>query len=652
MLKTLKYILLILAVSFFTGCSKPDPELHPGQEEDFVLEVSEITSVSCKFSVTPADDEMTYVVMLVEKSEFDSFEDEYDYQDNDLEWFKRKAEEEGVSLNEWLGEFLHKGKFEDVENGLMPDNDYYLYAYGLSEEGYFYTGVTKIEFSTPAIQMKNTSFEIEVKDIRLTSAKVSVTASEEDATFFVNIFSKEQYQEWGGDEKAFARHAEALVDYYVQMGQTPEAMVTNLGSVGKAELVFEGLTDGTEYIAYAVGIDEMFFVNTEAGTTEFSTRQAAASANTFTVDIQETTFCSVKGTVTPSNDDPYVCTIVASSQLEEFGSDADAMYEIVSSYLKWDVLDEILYEGETVDLESISYLNPETEYTIVCFGWDEAPTTALSKTPFRTRSAGGNPKGQEITFSITSVMHNKAVIEITPKLGLHYFYDCMPVSLLEEYKESEGSESEAICRFLDERIDYGAEYFTCTRSEYLDEVGAALGKQKWTFTGLEEDTDYLIVAATVDVRTGEIVIREPFRSEIFHTTILIESNAAISFVIDKYYDGTELAALDPAQFSKCKGMALVPYEVVPNDEAAHWRTTFTYGEFASWAERDDILTELDYKSDKDKRQGYAVVNYDQMVSFLGMAENKDGHTGPFTITEFQAEKGKASPPEEFLESLK
>lgn len=650
--KVLKYMSVLLAAALALGCGKSGMETPPEQEEDFILEVSDITPTSCAFSATPADDEMTYVVMLVEKSEFDSFEDEYEYQDNDLEWFRRKAEEEEKTLQEWLKDFLHKGYFEASENGLVPESDYYLYAYGLSEEGYFHTGVTKVEFSTPAIQMKDISFNVEVSEIGLTKAKVSVTASDDDALFFVNVFSKEEYQEWGGNEEAFARHAGALVDYYVQMGQTTDAMVQNLGSIGHAAIVFDGLTDGTEYIAYAIGIDEMFYLNTKAEAVEFTTKTAEVSSNTFTVDIREVSFCSVTGTVTPSNDDPFVCTIIPKSQLEQYGSDTEAMYEITSYYLKWDIMDDILYTGETVDLEAISYLNPDTEYAVACFGWNEAPTTALSITEFTTTSAGGNPKGQEISFRITSLMHNKVSVEITPKLGLHYFYDCMPCSLLEEYIVSEGSEEEAICRFLDERIDYGAEYFNTTRAEYLDELGAAMGKQKWTFTGLEEDTEYIIAAATVNTATGKIALREPFKSEVFRTTILIESNAAITFKTDKYYDGSELAELDPVQFGKCKGMVMVPYEIIPNEDAVHWRTTFAYGDFASWAERDDILTELDYKSDKDKMQGYAVVNYGQLVSFLGMAEDADGYTGPFTIHEFQAEKGGASPPEEFLESLR
>ena len=288
---------------------------------------------------------------------------------------------------------------------------------------------------------------------------------------------------------------------------------------------------------------------------------------------------------------------------------------------------------------------------VVCFGWDEAPTTGLTKVEFTTAAAGGNPRAQELTFELSDINHNKVTVNITPKLGLHYFYDCMPVETLNEYMVSEGSEDEAICRFIDERIDYGAEFFSCTRAEYLADMGAAIGKQRWTFTGLEEDTEYLIVAATVNMTTGNIALRKPFKSEVFRTTILIESDAAVTFVIDKYYDGTELAELDPVQFSKCMGMVMVPYKVVPNSSAAHWRTTFTYGEFLSWAERDDILIELDYKSDEDKTHGFAVVHYDQIVAFLGMAEDAEGYTGPFTIYEFTAERGKTSPAQEFIDSL-
>ena len=649
----LKVAGLVLAAFMLWGCDKPQQE-EPKDEPkaDFELAVSDVTATSCHFSAVPKDEQMSYVVMLVEKSEFDAFETEYAYQDNDLEWFQQKAMEEGKDLSDWLEDFLHVGPFEADEKGLMPGLTYYLYAYGLDYEGYFMTGVTKIEFSTPEIQQTDLFFEISVTDIGLTKATVSVQASKENAVFFMNVFSMEQYEEWGGGEIAFSNHAQALVDYYVTMGKTPEEMVTNLGSVGRGELVFDDLTDDTEYIAYAVGIDENFFVNSKATVVKFQTKKVVESSITFDIDIQGTTYCSVIGTVTPSNADQYICAIQPKAQLDQYESDADIMYELVATYQRWNALEDVLYAGETVELEPISSLSPSTDYVVLCFGWDEAPTTGLSRAEFTTLQEGGRPQAQEMTFYLSDIMHNKVTVNISPKLGLHYFYDCMSVAQLAEYTLSEGSEEEAICRFLDERIDYGAEFFNCTRAEYLADMGAALGKQKWTFTGLEEDTEYLIVAATVNMSTGKIALRKPFRSDVFRTTILIESNAGIEFVIDKYYDGTELAELDPTQFSKCKGMVMVPYTIVPNADAVHWRTTFTYGEFASWAERDDILFELDYKCDEDKTQGFAVVHYDQIVSFMGIAVNDEGYTGPFALYEFTAQKGGVSPAQEFIDSLK
>lgn len=645
---------LIVASLLLWACDRPQPE-PVGPEDpnaDFVLEVSDVTATSCHFSVEPKDESMSYVVMLVDKADFDAFEDEYKYQDSDLEWFRNKALEEEKDLTEWLEDFLHVGPFESDEAGLMPGTAYYLYAYGLDYEGYFTTGVNKIEFTTPEIEMSDVTFDIEVSDIGLTKAKVSVTASEKDALFFVNVFSVAEYEQWGGDETAYASHAAALVDYYIKMGQTLEAMVTNLGSIGTEELVFNDLTDNTEYIAYAVGIDENFFVNSAPSAVRFTTKKSVQSSNTFEIDIQEATFCTVKGTVTPSNDDPFVCVVQSKNQFAEYESESDIMYDIVNSYLKWDSLDGILYAGEVVNLEDISSLSPETEYEVLCFGWDEAPTTPLTRASFTTKAAGGRPQNQNFTFAISNVIHNKATVNITPELGLYYFFDCMSVAQLNEYAAAEGSESDAICRFIDERIDYGAEFFGCTRAEYLEDMGGVMGKQKWTFTDLEEDTEYVIVAASVNVKTGLISYRKGFMSEIFRTTILIEGNAAIEFVVDRYYDGTELAELDPTQFSRCKGMVMVPYAIVPNADAAHWRTTFAYGEFKSWAERDDVLIELDYKCDNDKTQGFAVVHYDQVVSFLGIAEDASGYTGPFTILEFKAERGGASPAQDFIDSLK
>ena len=93
---------LIVASLLLWACDRPQPE-PVGPEDpntDFVLEVSDVTATSCHFSVEPKDESMSYVVMLVDKADFDAFEDEYKYQDSDLEWFRNKALEEEKDLTE------------------------------------------------------------------------------------------------------------------------------------------------------------------------------------------------------------------------------------------------------------------------------------------------------------------------------------------------------------------------------------------------------------------------------------------------------------------------------------------------------------------------------------------------------------------------
>ena len=70
----LKTVTLMLAALLLWGCDKPQQEGPDVPQDDpkanFVLAVSDVTAVSCHFSVTPKDEQMPYVVMLVEKSDF------------------------------------------------------------------------------------------------------------------------------------------------------------------------------------------------------------------------------------------------------------------------------------------------------------------------------------------------------------------------------------------------------------------------------------------------------------------------------------------------------------------------------------------------------------------------------------------------------
>lgn len=120
----LSALLAVFATWVFIACGEKPAPVPPQEMEVFALEVSDITPTSCHFAVVPADEDMTYVTMLVPKADFDEFEDEYKYQDNDLEWFEKMATEAGQTLGQWLSGFLKKGRFEADEAGLMPGESY------------------------------------------------------------------------------------------------------------------------------------------------------------------------------------------------------------------------------------------------------------------------------------------------------------------------------------------------------------------------------------------------------------------------------------------------------------------------------------------------------------------------------------------------
>ena len=91
MRRILTVITAVCGLMLQWGCDKPQTE-EPKEDwkEDFALAVSDVTAVSCHFAVTPKDEQMPYVVMLVEKSDFDSYEDEYKYRITIWSGFSRR----------------------------------------------------------------------------------------------------------------------------------------------------------------------------------------------------------------------------------------------------------------------------------------------------------------------------------------------------------------------------------------------------------------------------------------------------------------------------------------------------------------------------------------------------------------------------------
>ena len=653
-------LLLLLAVAF-VGCKEtpdvPPTPVDPVYKPDFVIEVKNITDTSVEFTITPEDEEMTYIAMMTTKEYFDEFEDDDAYIMDDLMWLDDAAYDAGVELSEYLEGVLKKGAISDTQDMLDPETEYIVYAFGLSNNGIVTTSLYKQTFTTLSTELTELNFEIEVTDIGYDTATITVTPDNDKAFYFVNVFSLEDYQNYGGDESAFAAHINKLRNYYYGLGATADQMVANLGYVGAKSLSVEDLRAGTKYMAYAIGIDERFIANSEATVVEFETVAAQTSDLTFEVELTNIEYDHIEGSVTPSNnDDTYICSVQYASALEWSESEEDFVESIVDDITAWGNIEDSLRKG-VMSLDGISGLQSETDYIIVCFGYDGAPTTAPHITHFTTPAATGNPEDLVVTFEVSDITHNSVYVTTTPSVGAYYFTFYTEAENFDLLVDEYGTTDACVAYLANSEIDYGAEWFDCSRAEYLYDLGASLGKEKNFYNQLEPSTDYIAYAIAVDMETGELASEKGFVSEPFRTLDKVVSDAAVTIEFGNYYDGSALAELDPARFLNCKGYAVLPYTVKPNDSAVAWYTGFYDGDFTEWGcTDDDIYTELitygwewgsEYVSE-NRESGVAVLSYDMPYTFLGIAKDSTDSYGLGFIDVITPTPDGVSPAEEFI----
>ncbi len=640
---------------------QPEPPTPPVIEHYFDFEIHEVTKTEVCFSVTPALEEMTYLVMIIDKPYFDDFESESDYVADDLAWLASVAEQEGLSLEQLLSDrFLKQGTLTRERSAdLLPDVEYYLYAYGLTPEGLPTTDLEKIAFKTRAIERVEVDFEVEVCDIDFTSARVKVTPDPLTTIYFINVMSEEDLSYWGGDEEAYAEHLMSLVSYYLGRGATLDQIFANFGSSGVDEWLAEDLSPATKYYAYAIGVDEEFFANTAPEVVEFETLSAQQSDMTFECNFEEIFYDHAEGTLTPSNsEEGYLCSIQLAESLDWYPDNKAYMEALVTDFDYWYGGVEKALKYGPADLSLLATLEPETDYVVVCFGWDGAPTTDLSTFPFTTPKALGEADLLTFEFEVKNLTHNSATVTIIPSNGCHYFAIEREWDYFQEMSQQLGGDDAAAAYFVEEEIFYGAELFGGDRAAYLLDMGASQGRYEQILQNLKPATEYVMVAMAVDVETGEIASPKGHLSELFTTEEKVLSDATVEITWGNYYDGTILSEIRPDLYLNCKGYAVMPYTVTVNATAVQWYTQFYPYNMLDWGEitDDDIydwLITWGYDWDPESvmvnhTEGIAVLSWDDTSTFLGVAEDVEGNFGKGFIKTVTPNRMAVGPVDEFL----
>ena len=155
-------------------------------EEDFVLNVKELTSGHITLDILPKDKNMKYTYTLLPKKKYDeAVEYNGDIFLYDIAWWEFLAESYGEK--DWramMNKLLTTGDFtfsSAEEYGFMDwDTEHIFYCYGINEKGDATTPLYKKEFRSPKPTPSDNDIKVEILEVKNNGCRVKVTTTNDD----------------------------------------------------------------------------------------------------------------------------------------------------------------------------------------------------------------------------------------------------------------------------------------------------------------------------------------------------------------------------------------------------------------------------------------------------------------------------------------
>ena len=345
------------------------PEPEPGAV--FAFEIKEVKETSLKFSIFPADKEMTYIGMLNEKDYMDQFASDEEYFIDDMNFFKEAALNYGISIEEYLANILKTGDVEDeYVNMLDPETEYYVYAYGLNTDIVYLTDLHKTETKTEPVQMNGMTFDIGCIPYKNT-VELTIVPSDPEQTYLYSIYPQTEVSKDGIAGKYWEYVSTIMMIYIQQFGITPEEFIEDAAYTGTVNATMDDLLDDTPYWAFAVSVAPFGVFNSEVSVEEFTTGVKYTSDNTFALSFSKPTESTVDYKIITANNDPYIMFVDKYSKWADYMDDMEAIQEELLSG-DYDLESRIRRGDES---GTITGLDSKTEYVVYIFGYENGNAT-------------------------------------------------------------------------------------------------------------------------------------------------------------------------------------------------------------------------------------------------------------------------------------
>lgn len=407
-------LFLVLFVLLFVSCNRENDELPAVVNDDFTIEVTEVTTGTIKATVTPKDKDMIYVASVDRL--YGSLDDVVKnlFHDADLTLmntvaydYLRYARDNNLDILEYITTYNMggKGTIELERKMLEPGKPYRIVVLGF--ETYTYDGRTYFRATTPVYYEAVTTGTALNKEI---SFETNVTL---DSVIGSDILLDVKPQGWDGlyYYKFYERNKgydtyefydiekdtpDEQFDHYAQLWHFEFIRYINYNDLEDLEAALRAntltgevedkrfqLKANTEYclVMYAMDVlDGVVQLASYPHTTYFTTSVYEHSDITFkasfdTIEPRRTIY-----SITPSIDNEGYCAMLKRVEECEEWSDELLQQSIADQCIK----NGLVMQGAQTSIENYQ-LRPDTDYYLICFGLHgESITTPMTKIPFRT----------------------------------------------------------------------------------------------------------------------------------------------------------------------------------------------------------------------------------------------------------------------------
>lgn len=300
------------------------------------------------------------------------------------------GELEAKSEEDWIREidlsedgFIH---FTVPENGTR---DYFEGSITLT---YIWPGMDSpisvtAEIRQERIELLENAFTIEAFNITDSYARVKTTPLYDDMPYVAQIMTKADFDTYVGEEdNMYGYFMDWVENAAIADGYTVEAYIRMMlhpaGEIN--DELYNGLSHSTEFVTYAVGIDEnAVYLSEFFFGPNFTTEEKQWSG--LSVEISAVPApTSVTASFVPSDLEEYYIPGVVPATVFDSSTDEQIMSDIIAEY-GW----MLMMQAKRGVAENVQFfeLTPETDYYVVAFGLDissQSYNSSLSKEPFTT----------------------------------------------------------------------------------------------------------------------------------------------------------------------------------------------------------------------------------------------------------------------------